>query len=41
MKRCAPNATNAMDEWFLDGTQPTTEAPKQGEANPDTYLLDQ
>ena len=37
----APGAANAMDELFLDGTQPTTEAPKQGEVNPDTYLLEQ
>lgn len=37
----APGAPNALDEVFLDGTQPTSEAPKAGEASPDTYLLDQ
>jgi penicillin-binding protein 1A len=34
-------AANAMDELFLEGTQPSAEAPRQGEANPDTYLLEQ
>ncbi len=37
----APGASNALDELFLEGTQPSAEAPKQGEANPDTYLLEQ
>lgn len=37
----APGASNAIDEVFLEGTQPTSEAPKQGDVNPDTYLLEQ
>jgi penicillin-binding protein 1A len=37
----APGATNAIDEVFLDGTAPTQVAPSQGEANPDTYIIDQ
>ena len=37
----APGAANAIDEVFLEGTQPTGEAPKVGEASPDTYLLEQ
>ncbi len=37
----SPGVASAIDELFLEGTQPTAEAPKGGEANPDTYLLDQ
>jgi penicillin-binding protein 1A len=36
-----PGAANAIDEVFLDGTAPTQLAPTQGEANPDTYIIDQ
>ena len=36
-----PGAANAMEEVFLDGTAPTQLAPTQGEANPDTYIIDQ
>ena len=36
-----PGAANAIDEVFLDGTAPTQTAPTQGEANPDTYIIDQ
>jgi penicillin-binding protein 1A len=37
----APGAGNALDEWFIEGTAPTAQAPSSGEANPDTYLLEQ
>ena len=37
----APGAGNAVDEVFLEGTQPSVQAPQSGEANPDTYLLEQ
>jgi penicillin-binding protein 1A len=36
-----PGAANALDEVFLEGTAPTQVAPATGEANPDTYLMDQ
>jgi len=36
-----PGAPSAIDEVFLDGTAPTATAPTQGEANPDTYIIDQ
>jgi len=36
-----PGAANAIDETFIEGTQPTTQAPTTGDANPDTYLLEQ
>ena len=31
--------TNTLDEVFLEGTVPTQQAPAQGEANPDTYMM--
>jgi penicillin-binding protein 1A len=37
----APGAANALDEVFLEGTAPTQVARTQGEANPDTYIIDQ
>jgi len=37
----APGAPNALDEVFLEGTAPTQVARTQGEANPDTYIIDQ
>jgi hypothetical protein len=37
----AAGAANALDEVFLDGTAPTQVAPAQGEANPETYIIDQ
>jgi penicillin-binding protein 1A len=37
----APGAQSAIDELFLEGTAPTTQAPANGEVNPDTYLLEQ
>ena len=37
----APGAVNAIDEVFLEGTAPTQVAPQAGEANPDTYTVDQ
>jgi penicillin-binding protein 1A len=36
-----PGAANGLDEVFLEGTAPTQVAPTQGEANPDTYIIDQ
>jgi penicillin-binding protein 1A len=36
-----PGATNAIEEYFLDGTQPTETTPAPGDANPDTYIMDQ
>jgi penicillin-binding protein 1A len=36
-----PGASGAIDEVFLDGTAPTQMAPAVGEANPDTYIIDQ
>ena len=30
-----------IDEVFLEGTAPTQVAPAAGEANPDTYIIDQ
>jgi len=36
-----PGAVNAIDEVFLEGTAPTQLAPQAGEANPDTYTVDQ
>jgi penicillin-binding protein 1A len=37
----APGAANAIEEVFLEGTAPTQVARTQGEANPDTYIIDQ
>ncbi len=36
-----PGATGALEEVFLEGTAPTEVAPTVGEANPDTYIIDQ
>jgi penicillin-binding protein 1A len=36
-----PGQVNALDEVFMVGTAPTQLAPAQGEANPDTYMMDQ
>lgn len=36
-----PGAPGGLDEVFLVGTAPTQVAPTQGEANPDTYIIDQ
>ena len=36
-----PGAPTAIDEVFLDGTAPTQIAPTAGEANPDTFIIDQ
>jgi penicillin-binding protein 1A len=37
----APPGGGGMDEVFIDGTAPTEVAPTAGEANPDTYIIDQ
>ncbi len=37
----APGATSSLDEVFLDGTEPKQVAPTAGEANPDTFAVDQ
>src|SRR5262249_44502413 len=34
-------STTGLEEVFLDGTAPTAVAPSAGEANPDTYIIDQ
>ncbi|HEY7955519.1 MAG TPA: PBP1A family penicillin-binding protein [Polyangia bacterium] len=36
-----PGSPTAIDEVFLQGTAPTQTAPTAGEANPDTYIIDQ
>jgi penicillin-binding protein 1A len=36
-----PGSTGGLEEVFLDGTAPTEVAPNVGEANPDTYIMDQ
>ncbi|HZS36242.1 MAG TPA: penicillin-binding protein, partial [Polyangia bacterium] len=36
-----PGAPGGLDEVFLDGTAPTQVAPSIGEADPNTYIIDQ
>jgi hypothetical protein len=36
-----PGGAGGMEEVFIEGTAPTEVAPNVGEANPDTYIIDQ
>jgi penicillin-binding protein 1A len=36
-----PGSPTGIDEVFLDGTAPTETAPSAGEADPNTYIIDQ
>jgi penicillin-binding protein 1A len=37
----APPGATGLEEVFIEGTAPTEVAPTAGEANPDTYIIDQ
>ena len=37
----APPGAGGLEEVFIEGTAPTEVAPNVGEANPDTYVIDQ